>query len=304
MENEAYRELKQRIKDSADPFAYAIGLVNDQRKREVEAARVGVEGYPKPFDKEAFKFLANFPAHELDIILKGHPGYELWKSISSYKVIRNIFEVSKADLIAAIETHGINQQSVIPNRNQLEFYTNTVRKEFFAFTAVAQSLVDYSRIVHRGSQIQDYQDKFNLFFIDIGLHELVVEIRNIFLHGKPILPNWFWTRDFLTGENKYGFTIDKKIMRSILQNQQNRIGREKFLKIQTYLDKQRQNELDLLAILKSYSTMVTSFHKWYIEALRTHNPLHWLDCEKCVHKSNRNMKLLMMRAFSKQQAKT
>jgi hypothetical protein len=301
MENDAYRELKQRIKDGQNPLAYAIGLMNDQRNREIEAARKEVENCLTPFDKEAFKFLSKFPAQELDVILIAHPGYNLWKSISSYKVILNVLETSRIDLMAEIESYGTNQRIEFLEKQQLDFHTNAVRKEFFAFTAVAQSLVDYTRIVQRHAQIQDYKDKLNLIFNDVGLHELIVEIRNIFLHGKPIVPNWFWTRDLLTGKNKFGFSLEKKVLGFVLQNQRKRIGEEKLQKIMNYLGKHIETKLDLVSTLKSYSTMVASFHKWYIESLRIHNPSSWLDCEKCIHKSNRNTKVQMMKVFSKRE---
>jgi len=228
------------------------------------------------------------PIWELPDIIAKHKGYPLSQSKTSYLASARTFVVSAADLLACIDRFEsfASEKGAFERiaRGRFETIEHAMQKEVFAFVNAAHSLVDHSRSIKKKFGIGDYDASWAQCFGVDGLHEFVVDFRNLVHHASFVASEWEVSGTF--GEVG-GITATFHLYRAELLRLGALDRRSLSAQARRFLDNGPE-KIDLRRLVKEYAERAGKFSDWLSARLADCRDIALLDYEKCLLENTRH----------------
>lgn len=242
-----------------------------ERRAAVEKA---LEFGPIPVPQDTVDALCNLFITDAIEALRKHPGFEFEEKIRSLRTTLKLFERATADLATALtdfqsfsESSEGQYPSGLPRTDELE---SRVRKEIFAFCALAHSLQDHCRRVRSIWEPADFADRMHAHFGMDGLHDFICGIRTALHHVSMIEADW--SVQHQGTETSSQFTLSKIELQGVLDNwSKSALG---------YLDRAPE-KIDIGELGQQYASRVGAFYSPYLDDLEQNLPANVHDYRRC-----------------------
>lgn len=230
---------------------------------------------PIPIREEVVAELLGLFVTDFRDVLQAHRGYALENKICSLRTTFRLFTKSYWDLISALDRFdGLSREPLFNFRageSQTNEIEEQIRKEIFAFSALAHSLTDHCRIVRARWDPSGTAEQLSRFFGDDGLHNFVCGLRNALHHESMVEADW-QIRNIGPGATSH-FIFSRRELLAI-EKAWNGAAR-------SYLAKQCTEEIDVRTVVQSYATRVQAFYDWLLQECEEAPPPEVQDYRRC-----------------------
>jgi hypothetical protein len=271
--------------DREQLFRRAVAAMEQQWTARREQLRAAVRTGGVPLSGEIVARLAELPHEDVHSLLSEHPGYKASERLGSYTATLRVFERAAHDLIRAIEQFEVAAQGDILGRNrahELEDMEHAIQKELFAAASAAHALVDHSRRLQPLVNVPHYREKLAECFGTDGLHEFVIDLRNILHHMRMLKAGWRIENRFEHGK-RASFTLSTTELRNLVAQSES-MSKGKRDRILVFLSASPEI-MNLKEIFHEYRRRSGTFHAWYRQALASDNLAAVRDYERCLRES-------------------
>jgi hypothetical protein len=173
-----------------------------------------------------------------------------------------VFETSVEDLLRGIQMfeERASDGRIFDRAHQVELegLEGAVQKELFAGTSAAHALKDHSSYrVQASLNITGYAERPLECFGKDGLRDFVIGLRYIIHHLHMLKAGWHITDDFVSGERRATFKVDRSELMLVCQRE----GREMNASGRQYLERAPE-WIDLRSLFLEYRRRAREFHAW------------------------------------------
>lgn len=194
-------------------------------------------------------------------VLRHHPGFAIQDKKRSLENTHNLFFKAHRDLLRGLDEFDEKCRSpdyfLRSRQHDAEELDLTVRKEIFAFSDLAHSLVEHSR------QLKNYEPPGRAAalarsFGDDGLHEFVIKLRNALHHQNQVESQWVIRASGPTQTSHYVLHKIDLLAPSIDWDH----------KARAFIGTAR-DPIDVRTLVEDYANRVRSYYDWYFPELDT-----------------------------------
>lgn len=247
----------------------------EERRTNAKAAiKMALADGPIPVHEEVLKAVLKLFATDAIEVLRAHPGFSLEDRMRSLRTTFQLFDHAFVDLTRALDAFdGASRKPEFhyrSGRRQLLALEGSIRKEIFAYSALAHSLQDHCRRVRADWQPAGIEAQIVRCFRNDGLHEFVCGLRNILHHRSMIEADWVVRN---VGPNATShFVFDRAELAALDSAWKS--------KARTYLETLPQ-EVDFRNVAQEYFSRAGAFYEWFFSSCQTQPPTIVIDYRRC-----------------------
>lgn len=265
-----------------------------RQKREI-IARLAEGILPTPEDiVEAVRRLFITDAIE---VLRHHTGFPLEDKMRSVRTTFELFMTAHNDLEAALDRFDkFSRSPEFHNRahqDTLRGVEASVRKEIYAYSALAHSLQDHCHGLRKHWEPDEIADQISAAFKSDGLHDFVCRLRNALHHRSMVEADWMIAGADTEASSHYLFEKDE--LRLVGDDNWN-------AKAKQFLE-QASERIDIRIVMEDYTSRVRTFYSWLLSQIDTHPPESVRDYRRIFRshraRASRQMWRLMIAEFMK-----
>lgn len=265
-----------------------------RQKREI-VARLAEGILPTPEDiVEAVRRLFITDAIE---VLRRHTGFPLEDKMRSVRTTFELFMTAHNDLEAALDRFdSFSKSPEFHNRahqDALRAVEASVRKEIYAYSALAHSLKDHCHGLREHWEPHGIVEQIRTSFGSGGLHDFICNLRNALHHRSMVEADWMIAGSGSEASSHYMF--EKAELRLVGNDNWNANAR-RFLE-------QASERIDVRMIAQDYTRRVQTFYSWLLSQIDVRPPECVQDYRRIFRshraRASRQMWHLMIAEFIK-----
>ena len=265
--------FEKKMPDDLDGLRHVFQVMNEHNRKKTEQLLAGLKD--SPLDKEGLEAVAMLGPGEANYFLRHHPGHELEQALSSLWNMLDVFRCACKGIqrentkFAALA--GKDEFSHREMQAEVDAIQNEIRKEIFAASGAAFSIVGLSYKVFPKVEVPGYRERVEREFAKSGDHHFIKCLRNEMSHSWFPPANWKVFKSIQEGQS-VSFEFDcSQLLR---YGEFNRTAQEYILA--------SGSGIDVVCLFESYSQKVESLYSWLSKAIDDYLPESIHEYRKCV----------------------
>jgi hypothetical protein len=246
----------------------------DQTIESKARIKAALAGSPIPVPAEIHNAILRLFITDAIEVLRAHPGFELEEKIRSVRTTYELFKQASSDLMCALDVFDeFSQRAEFNHRSRKDKVAaieSRIRKEIFAFSALAHSLQDHCRRLRSDWEPPGTAEQIAGCFGNDGLHDFICGLRTALHHRSMVEADWLITG---SGANATSHYVYKRPELQAVDNAWNKSAR-------LYLDA-LPREIDVRDVAQRYVPCVRAFYDWLLTASEAAPPPAVADYRRC-----------------------
>ena len=265
---------------------------SERRAKEAKDIRKSIQGSGVPLSDDLLsRILPLSTTSHAKHVLQEHRGFALSERRENYRASLSRTYLALDDLDEALvdfERLATSDEAEITlpkNSERLAATERRIQKELFASLSMAASLQDHVRRLRCEFKLLGFGEHLESSFGNDGLHEWVIQLRNLLHHEHIVKAKWLLRHEFTTGERCAEFRIDgAELVRRIEAG-----GHATAKKVESIRHHVGSSDgINLLKLFREYRKRLKRFYDWLNTKIDNYPPAKLQDYDRCILEIDRH----------------